>query len=243
MLTDELAAADAIIDLVRNNLPPGLGRGDTGEAIMYGTYPRALRRFIHIRDLAREGAGDEAMILARSLLSMVARAIWIDVPPDAGERRTRFERWKKRELEDELKEAHGLEAAGFPVEIDYDDYEATLAKLEGVAAMPNDRDLLASLKLVPYYERIYRAGSKHMHFTLHHAMDELLAAAAASEDLPLERPDPELSSEVVTVAILTYAMFLEAAEGTVKHGLTHRVAQILADSPAFPDFPRPIQRA
>jgi hypothetical protein len=65
------------------------------------------------------------------------------------------------------------------------------------------------------------------------------AAVRAGKDLPLERPDPELAAEALTVSILTYAMFLEAAEGTMQHGLTRRVAQILAESPAFPGFPSP----
>lgn len=239
MLIDELGVADAIIDLVRGNPPPGDIRGDTGEAVMYGAYVRAFRRFVRIRDLARDGAGEEAMILARSLLSMVARAIWIDLPHDRAERRARFEQWRKRELGDELKEARGLTAAGFPVEIDFADYEATLARLAHIPQMPNDYELLVSLRLVAYYERIYRAGSRHMHFTLHHATDELRAAVAAGKDLPLERTDPELAAEALTVSVLTYAMFLEAADGTVQHGLTRQAARILHESPTFPDFPNP----
>lgn len=239
MAADELEVADAIIDLVRSNPPQGGIRGDTGEAVMFGTYVRAFRRFIRIRDLARDDAGEEVMILARSLLSMIARAIWVDLPKGGAERRARFERWKKRELTDEVKEARGLQSAGFPIDFDFDDYEAELLRLGSVAPMPNDYDLLVSLRLVAYYERIYRAGSKHLHYTLHHAVDELIAAVRAGQDLPLERTDPELTAEALSVSILMYAMFLDAAEGTVKHGLTWRVAQTLVDSPAFPGFPTP----
>lgn len=206
---------------------------------MFGTYVRAFRRFIRIRDLARDDAGEEAMILARSLLSMVARAIWVDLPTKVSERNARFSQWKKRELADEVKEARGLKAAGFQIDFDFADYEGELLRLRDVPAMPADYELLVSLRLVAYYERIYRAGSKHLHYTLHHAVDELIAAVRAGQDLPLERADPELAAEALTVSILTYAMFLDAADGTVTHGLTHRVAQTLAASPAFPDFPSP----
>jgi len=236
---DELGAADAIIVLVRGDLPAGDFRGDTGEAVMYGTYTRAFRRFVRIRDLARDGAGEEALILARSLLSMVARAIWVDLPSDKTERVSRFNQWKRRELEDELKEMRGLEAVGAPIEFDFADHEAQLLELDGVAQMPNDFDLLGLLQLTPYYERIYRPASSHLHYGLHLALDELIAAAKAGEDLLLERPSPELAAEALSVSILTYAMFLDAAEGTVRHGLTRRVAEVLVESSAFPDFPAP----
>jgi Family of unknown function (DUF5677) len=237
MHADELDVADVIIDLVRHNPPEGGIRGDTGEAVMFGTYVRAFRRFIRIRDLARDDAGEEVMILARSLLSMIARAIWIDWPGSQDERRSRFERWKKRELTDELKEVRGLKTAGFPVTADLAVYESELAKLKDVRAMPGDADLLIAVGLNGYYARVYRLGSKHLHYTLQHATGELLAAVNAGEDLPLERPDPELTAEALVLSILTYAMFLDAAEGTVKHGLTPRVAELLVASPAFPDFP------
>lgn len=236
---DELSAADAIIGLVRSNLPPGNFRGDTGEAVMYGTYTRAFRRFVRIRDLARDGAGEEALILARSLLSMVARSIWVDLPSDKTERVSRFNQWKRRALEDELKEMRGLEAVGAPIEFDFADQEAKLRELDGVAEMPNDFELLRSLRLTPYYERIYRPASSHLHYGLHLALDELIAAAKAGKDLPLEQPSPELAAEALSVSIITYAMFIDAAEGTVKHGLTPRVAKVLAESLAFPDFPTP----
>jgi len=236
---DELAAADAIIKLVRANLPPGNFRGDTGEAVMYGTYTRAFRRFVRIRDLAQDGAGEEALILARSLLSMVARTIWVDLPSEKTERLARFNQWKKRELEDELKEMRGLEAVGAPIDFDFGDHEAQLLELDGLAEMPNDFDLLRSLRLTPYYERIYRPASSHLHYGLHLALDELIAAAKAGEDLPLEQASTDLAAEALSVSILTYAMFLDAAQGTVKHGITPQVAKVLVESPAFPDFPTP----
>jgi len=238
-MMEELAAADAIIELVGANPPEGGVRGDTGEATMFGTYPRAYRRFMRIRDLGRLGAGEEALILARSLLSMIARAMWVDWSSDKAERVDRFNRWKKRELEDDIQEAKGLQVVGFAVDLDLTDYAKQLDELGNARAMPNDFDILKSMDLTAFYERVYRPGSRHLHYSLHHALDELIRAANSGEDLPLERVDEDLVAEALVVSILTYAMLLDAAEGTVKHGLTPRVAEILANSSAFSDLGEP----
>jgi hypothetical protein len=44
------------------------------------------------RRLAQDGYGDEAIVLARSLLSLVARAMWVSQPEDPAERQRRWDR-------------------------------------------------------------------------------------------------------------------------------------------------------
>jgi hypothetical protein len=50
---------------------------------------------------ATEGA--EALILARSLLSILARAAYVDAPEDLEERRSRYEQYYVKDLNDRLK--------------------------------------------------------------------------------------------------------------------------------------------
>ena len=103
----EIDAADAIIELIRANPPTAAIGGDTPAGVMYGAYIHAFRRFVRIRDLARAGAGTEVVILTRALLSLVARAIWVDQSTDPDVRLARFEAWQKRELDDQAKTAAG----------------------------------------------------------------------------------------------------------------------------------------
>ena len=69
--TSALEVADQIILAVKRKGAGG-GRGDTAGQLMHGAYLRTVRRFQRIRELAAQGAGDETLILTRSLLSLVA---------------------------------------------------------------------------------------------------------------------------------------------------------------------------
>jgi len=222
--------ADEMIALVRGHPDLGGKRSDTAGLVMYGAYIRAFRRFTRIRQLAGEGAGEEAVILARSLLSIVARSVWVDIPDDPEERRRRFERYRKRQLQDELNEAEGLVSVGIDVDVDVDELRGDLQQLADVPILPNDFDLLKSLGLTVYYERLYRLSSGYVHFSLRQAIDEL---RTAGEEVALERPEPELAEEALRLAILTYGLFLKLSQKTVEHDLGTRGLSIIQSSPAF----------
>jgi hypothetical protein len=222
--------ADEVIALVRDHQDLGGKRSDTAGLVMYGAYIRAFRRFTRIRQLAGDGAGEEAVILARSLLSIVARSAWVDIPDDVEERRRRFGRYKKRQLQDEVNEAEGLATVGVGIDIDIDDLRADLEQLADVPMLPNDFDLLKSLGLTIYYERLYRLSSGYIHFSLRQAIDEL---RAAGEEVALERPEPELADEALRLAIVTFGLFLKLSQKTVEHNLGDRALEIIQRSAAF----------
>jgi hypothetical protein len=230
--TETQRVADEIIALVRALDDFGGGRGDAAGLVMHGAFVRAFRRFVTIRQLAGAGAGEEAVMLARSLLSILARSFWVDAPTDPSERRRRFDSYKKRQLQDELAEAEGLAAIGLEMEVEADvgELRAQLAELATVPRLPPDAVLLKSLGLDVYYERLYRRGSGYLHFSLRTAIDELRSGA---EVIALERPDPELSDDALSRAIFTYGLFLELSDKTVRHGLGAQVLEIVRASPAF----------
>ncbi len=83
--------ADQLIALVRG-VDVGGVRADTAAAVMFSAYKTANRRLAAIVSLARDGYGTEAMILVRSLLSLLARAAYVDLPTDVAAREARYAR-------------------------------------------------------------------------------------------------------------------------------------------------------
>jgi hypothetical protein len=226
----EVKAADEILALVRSTEVGG-ERGDMAAAAMFGSYLNAYRRLSRIRDLARQGAGAEAFILARSLLTMIARAMWVDQPAATEDRKTRFEIWLKRELEDELREAEGLLSLGFDAPSDLAELRERLEGMRDVARMPDDRRLLVDeLGLDAHYRRLYVPASSHVHFSLRSAIDEVRAAAADGETLPFDRPNSALAREALLLSLFTYGLFIEASDRTVQHHLGPQALEVIEAS-------------
>lgn len=220
-----LEVADRMIEMVRETSVGG-ERGDTAQLVLYGAYLRGFRRFVAIRQLAGDGFGDEAIVLARSLLSMVARALWVSVPEDPSERELRWNRYYKRHLKDRLDIIEGFRITGLELDVDVGEIEAELRELEDVPNLPNDRDLLTQLGLEVYYERFYRFGSEYTHFSVHLAVDELRGV----ETVQLERPDAALADEALRYAILTYGVFLHMSERTIGHELGQRTLALIDEA-------------
>jgi Family of unknown function (DUF5677) len=196
-----------------------------------GAYRAAFRRFVRIRQIASDGAGEEATILARSLLSIVARAAWVDRPDDPEERRSRFERYAKRQLTDRINSMEGLRAIGV-ADIDDDVIEEErqqLARFAHAKSFPTDRQLLEDLGLEVPYHRVYKLSSDHVHFSLSVAIDGLRDV----DEVPLEQDSPELADEALCLAILSLGLFLGFSEKTVKHGLEKPALELIGSSPAF----------
>lgn len=220
------ALADEIAELVQAAAPSlGGGHGDTAGLIMHSAFIKGFRRFAAIRQLAGRGDGAEAIILTRTLLSMVARAAYVDAPDDTAERKRRWERFQLTNTRDRLKMIADLKETGFEEHTDVSELQADVDELEqrGITALPNDHDLLAALKMSPFYARLYRPGSEHVHFSLNVAIDEMRDV----DVVLLEAGDPDLADEALQLAILTYGQLLELSEKTVKHGLSERVLELL----------------
>jgi hypothetical protein len=93
--------------------------GDLNDQYMAGAVLHAARRFRWIRRTAREGAGQEAMILTRSLVSTALRAAYLTLPEDATERRRRYLQMYLRYIDDMKRlsdegERHGVGLDGLP---------------------------------------------------------------------------------------------------------------------------------
>jgi hypothetical protein len=93
-----------------------------------------------------------------------------------------------------------------------------------------DAKLLEELGLALHYERVYRPGSGYIHFSLRQAIDELRTGA---EVVPLEQPQPGLADEALGLAILTFGLFLELSDRTVRHGPGAAALEIVRASIAF----------
>jgi hypothetical protein len=231
----EIKLVDEVLNLVRST-DVGGQRGDMAGVAMFGTYLQAYRRMSSIRFLAERGAGAEASILARSLLGMITRAIWVDHPSDPAERRSRFERWLKREIQDEIREAEGRAELGEDVSDDLEALREQLAPLQSVPPIPSDRQLIKDeLQLHPHYWRVYVRGSGHVHFSLRSAVDEVREAAKRGADLPFDGANTELAREALLLSLLTYGLFIEASDLTVQHGLGPHILELVRASGIFDD--------
>ncbi len=230
-LHEVVRVADAILALVKSKRVGG-GPGEDAEFVVLGTYVHAIRRLSRIRDLAVDGAGPEAFILSRSLLSMVARAIWVDRPGDALERRRRFNRWLKHDLEEEISEQVSLEKLGADVAAYLQELRDQLAERPDVGGLPPDGQLADALGPA-YYARIWKPGSGHVHYSLRSAVTEAQEAARLGAELDPERRDYALAAEALQLAILTFGLFVEQTEGTLRHRLSSDVLLIIMDSDTF----------
>jgi hypothetical protein len=219
--------ADAMIALIRGIPEYGGGRGDTSGLVVFGAFRRGFRRFVQIRELANAGAGPEAAILARTLLSLVARAMYVDAPDDPAVRKERWDRLLKRQRQDELAGFDLLKAANFDVTGNDDEIAAVQAELDalearGVKNLPSDRQLSESLEMHAFYARIYAPASELVHFSLAFGIGDLLGV----ESTTLEAPDWERSAQALEMAIITFGLFVVEAEKSMQHGIGERIREI-----------------
>jgi hypothetical protein len=224
-------AADEIIELVRSTSVGG-GRGDSSGLLMFSAYLQGYRRLRVIRDVARTGAGSEAVILARSLVSLVARAVYVDAPREPAERRRRFLQYRRRDLQDQIRTTRALVAAGFDIDDDLDEHQREIAQIGDVGDLPSDASLMRSdAGLGVMYARVYAPGSDHVHFSQRVA----LGAVRGSEQVDLDARDPDLAAEALTLGVLTFGELLHRSERTIQHRLTDRVGEIARQALAQPN--------
>jgi Family of unknown function (DUF5677) len=169
------AAVDVILEAVEKAAQPTtqhVGR-DVNDALLGAAYGRAYRCMRSIRELAARGEADDAAIIARALVSLVARSLYLVAPDDATERRARFERALLTWADAMLRASDDLEAAGFEHDGDRDRVARIVAtaKRRGIPKLPNDHDILVGLGLRSYYARIYRLASEVVHYSVGSALD------------------------------------------------------------------------
>ena len=138
---------------------------DANDAFLRAAYGRAYRCLRSIRDLACRGEADDAMILTRALLSIAARSLYLVATDDPDERARRFDSARRSWAEQALSTLDALTAAGFEPADDRERIAEIVTSTEGqgVPPLPNDRDVLASLGLEPFYARVYKLASDVFH--------------------------------------------------------------------------------
>jgi hypothetical protein len=207
--------AAEIIELVRAT-PVGGHRDDTSGLVMLAAYALGFRRLVAIRDLAEKNAGAEAMILTRSLLSLVGRAAYVDAPTDPEERRRRFLQYQAQDLRETIRTVERLETAGFDPGADLERFRRDLAEIGDVGTLPGDTELLRDhTGLARFHARIYGPGSDHVHFSTYAALSNIHGV----EELDLDTGDAELADEALRLALVTFGRLLELSERAVRHGL------------------------
>jgi hypothetical protein len=122
-------------------------------------------------------------------------------------------------------------AGGVLDQADVDRYDEIIARFndEGTPPLPSDYDIAKELNIIPFYTRVYRPGSDVAHYSIGSALDGF--AELTHEELigsvSLEMPDPERAADVLIRAALTYGMFLEKSEPTIRHGLTAGIVKLM----------------
>jgi hypothetical protein len=206
--------------------------GDSAARVMFGAYLHAFRRFSAICLLVAAEAGEGAMILVRSLLSITARAAYVDQPEDSDERLRRYRQYKKRHFSDMLDRVEGDSAIGMGNdETKIAEVQAQIAELEDVSMLPPDRQLFELVGLDGLYHAFYPKLSDYQHFSLGVAVTEL----EDTKEFQLERSEPELARDALKVAVLTYGVFLHLSEKTLGHDLGDRAHAFVEASSDFPE--------
>jgi hypothetical protein len=155
----------AILDAVEKATvgSPGPAPRDLNDSLLGAAFGRAYRCMRSIRDLACRGEADDALILTRSLLLIVARALYLIDPDDPEERSRRLASARRSWAREALHTLDDLHATGFQPADDREQIAAIeeAEKALGVRLLPRDRELLSELGLAAYYARVYQVGLGH----------------------------------------------------------------------------------
>ena len=223
-----IEVADELIALVRGVGDHGGGTGDRTGLVMVGAYRNGFRRFVSIRELAGRGAGEDAYILLRALLSGAARALWVNQPQDPAEWEERLLRYRRKDIEDGVHILGVGEAAGLGDDAtaemvrDFKD-ELLVLDVQGVKRLPPDRQLLEAVQMGLFYARFFPLASEHVHGSLSVALEKLQDA----ETVPLEEPQWELAVEALQAALVAMALLLEVSDQYASHGISVQAGEIV----------------
>ena len=223
---------DAVEKATRDS--PGPAPRDLNDAFLGAAYGRAYRCVRSIRELACRGEADDALILTRSLLLIVAQALYLVEPDDPAERERRLASARRSWAREALRTLDYLAATGFEPA---DDRERIAGieeaeKARGVPYLPTDRDLLSGLGLSVYYASVYRFASDVVHYSIGSALHGFLEdpdPVLGGGRVPLKNPDGERAEEALALAAITYGEFLERCEPIIRHGVSEWAQREMAD--------------
>jgi hypothetical protein len=223
---------DAVEKATRDS--PGPAPRDLNDTLLGAAYGRAYRCIRSIRELACRGEADDALILTRSLLLIVAQALYLVEPDDPAERERRLASARRSWAREALRTLDVLAATGFEPADDREriaEIEET-EKARGVPPLPKDRHLLAELGLSAYYARLYRPASDTVHYSIGsalHGFIEYPDTEIGGGRVPLKNPDGQRAEEALALAAITYGEFLESCEPIIRHGVSEWAQREMAD--------------
>lgn len=228
-LVDELLAE--VFDNPRYDL-----EGDEAQSFFVAAYGRAYRCMIAIRNLAAWPTcdADHAFVLTRSLVSLVARSVWLVAPDDTTERADRFRRWQLDsaiERRTMLRDWNRLGIDFAPEALEQIEEFVERAKAEGVQPMPPVQQLLQHLKIEQLYGRAYRPASDVAHFSLgsavHGFTEAITLGDVENREVGFRQLRPDHAEEALALATIAYGEFLQRAEPMFGHGIAARTAVAL----------------
>jgi hypothetical protein len=238
--TESLMRLCAVVDMTREAVEeattssPGPAPRDMNDALLGAAYGRAYRCMRSIREIAGRGETQDAMILTRSLLSIVARSLYIVEPNDAEDRERRQASSRLTWAREAGRTLDDLSATGFAPADD----RARIARIveiensRGTKPLPNDRDLLAAMGLSAYYARVYRVASDVAHYSIGSALNGFLEYPDPHEGggrVLLKSPDAEGAEEALALAAIIYGEFLERCEPVIRHGVAPLARRLMVD--------------
>lgn len=155
-----VAVVDEVLEAVENALTGELEIADNAESFLLVAYSRAWRCVRATRALAAWPTcdADNAFVLTRALLSMVARSLSIVAPEDLAERASRFHQWQFSSALERKKLLKDWARLGFdPTPEAIEQVEGAIARMraDGIRELPPEQQLLAQLGLEPFYARAY----------------------------------------------------------------------------------------
>lgn len=232
-----VTAVDAILAAVETSLSTPAVE-DEAQSFLVSAYGRAYRCMRAIRELAAppRADADHALVLTRSLVSTIARSLWLAAPEHGADRAYRFLQWQYRYALDERFTLVDLCRQGFEPEPEIlGKVRAAVRRMKeaGIEPMPGDRQLLKVLGLAPLYARVHRLGSDITHFSLGSAVDGFLDPVTPGmlegRSVALQHPQPDRAAYALALAAISYGAFLEKSEPLIGHGVTELARQLVED--------------
>lgn len=219
---------------------------DWNDRLLLEAVARAYRCLRSIRELAARREGEDAAVLARALIALTLRYLWLAVVDDKNERTDRLRRLSRKGALELAKAGEELIDLGHVLDEGGDEFRQSVADLrqqaseleqDGVGLIPDDRAIALALDryLQPrqprffelLYARIYRTTSEVAHYGLSAVIAGYPASPGDPGQLSLERTDDQQAAEMLGLAVVTFAALLDFSEPVVRHGLAVEIAEMI----------------
>jgi hypothetical protein len=239
------ATADRVLAIVREWSPderPPLVE-DWNDEFLVAAFARGYRCLRSVREVACRGEADDAAVLARALVALTLRYLWVGRAEGQDEREDRLRRLRRRWARDRAALGEALEGLGYLDPGTSAPFRASADELrdDGVGEMPADEEIARQLDrdLDPeaprffelVYARIYRTTSEVAHYGLGALLEgyEVPPVEGVRGELAIDRRNDERAAEVLGLALITFGALADFAEPVVRHGLTQRIGEAIEE--------------